>query len=73
MLLTFGLVDPALRGLVEIVHEIDLRDGRYLRPETAGIDAVLRGWRQADLTDIDLERNGIALFEALYAAQLLNS
>ena len=73
MLLAFGLVDPALRGLVEIVHEIDLRDGRYLRPETAGIDAVLRGWRQADLADIDLERNGIALFEALYAAQLLSS
>jgi len=34
---------------------------------------VFRGWRQADLADIDLERNGIALFEALYAAQLLSS
>jgi hypothetical protein len=73
MLLAFGLVDPALRGLAEIVHEIDLRDGRYLRPETAGIDAVLRGWRQAGLADVDLERNGVALFEALYAAQRLSS
>ncbi len=72
MLLAFGLDDPALRGLVEIIHEIDLRDGRYLRPETAGIDAVLRGWQQAGLTDAELERNGSALFEALYAARLVS-
>ena len=73
MLLAFGLNDPALCGLAEIVHEIDLRDGRYLRPETAGIDAVLRGWRQAGLADVDLEKNGVALFEALYDAHLLSS
>jgi hypothetical protein len=72
MLLAFGLDDPALRGLAEIVHEIDLRDGRYLRPETAGIDAVLRGWQQAGLTDAELERNGNALFEALYGARLVS-
>jgi hypothetical protein len=72
MLLAFGLDDPALRGLAEIVHEIDLRDGRYLRPETAGIDAVLRGWQRAGLTDAELERRGVALFEALYAARLVS-
>ncbi len=62
----FGLDDPGLRGISEIVHEIDLRDGRFARPETSGIDAVLKGWRA--LSDAEREAHGIALFEGLYAA-----
>ncbi len=68
MLLAFGLGDPALQMLAEIVHEIDLRDGRYARPETAGVEAILAGWLTAGLSDAGLETNGIALFEGLYAA-----
>jgi len=44
MVAAFGLEDPSLRLMGEIVHEIDLRDGRYVHPETAVIDAVLKGW-----------------------------
>jgi hypothetical protein len=65
---TFGLDDSGLRALAEIVHEIDLRDGRYARPETAGVDAILKGWLLAGLSDADLEAHGIALFDGLYAA-----
>lgn len=68
MLRAFDLKEPALPLLAEIVHDIDLRDGRYQRPETAGIDAILKGWLLAGLTDADLERQGIALFDALFAA-----
>lgn len=68
MLRAFQLEEPALSSLAEIVHEIDLRDGRYQRPETAGIDAALRGWLLAGLPDRELETRGIALFEGLYAA-----
>jgi hypothetical protein len=68
LLLAFGLDDPALRSVAEIVHEIDLRDGRHMLPETAGVEAVLRGWHAAGLTDAELAENGRALFEALYAA-----
>jgi hypothetical protein len=68
MLLAFSLDDPALRSVAEIVHEIDLRDGRYLRPETAGVEAVLRGWHEAGLPDAELAENGRVLFEALYVA-----
>jgi hypothetical protein len=64
----FGFDDPALRAMAEIVHEIDLRDGRYTRPETTGIDAILRGWLVADLSDAELEVHGVALFEGMYAA-----
>jgi len=66
MVRAFGLDDPALRAIAEIVHEIDLRDGRYVRPETPGIDAVLRGWMSR--SDADREPHGVALFDGLYAA-----
>ncbi len=66
MVEALGLTDPGLRALAEIVHEIDLRDGQYARPETAGIDAVLRGW--LTMPDADLETHGVALFEGLYGA-----
>jgi hypothetical protein len=66
MLKAFGLDDPALRAIAEIVHEIDLRDGRSARPEIAGVDAILTGWLV--LEDAEREAHGIALFEGLYVA-----
>jgi hypothetical protein len=68
MLAAFGLDDPGLAALAEIVHEIDLRDGRSVRPEIAGVDSVLAGWSTLNLPDGELERLGIALFEGLYSA-----
>ena len=63
---TFALDDPGLRAIADIVHEVDLRDGRYARAEIAGVDAVLRGWQ--GLSDTEREAHGIALFEGLYNA-----
>jgi hypothetical protein len=68
MVAAFGLEEPSLRLMGEIVHEIDLRDGRYVHPETAVIDAVLKGWRLMGFSDQELEAHGVALFEGLYAA-----
>ncbi|MBI4642051.1 MAG: chromate resistance protein [Candidatus Tectomicrobia bacterium] len=67
MVTAFRLDEPGLRAISEIVHEIDLRDGRYMRPEIAGVDAVLKGWLLAGLSDAELEAHGVALFEGLYA------
>jgi hypothetical protein len=67
MVRAFGLEDQVLQAMGEIIHEIDLRDGRYGHPETAGIDAVLKGWLLAGLADPELEAHGVALFEGLYA------
>jgi hypothetical protein len=72
MVAAFGLDDPVLRTMGEIVHEIDLRDGRYARPETAGVDAILKGWLLARFENAALEAHGIALFEGLYAALARN-
>jgi hypothetical protein len=67
MVRAFGLEgDAALQGLGQIVHEIDLRDSQYHRPQTAGVDALLRGWLLANFSDSALELHGIALFEGLY-------
>ena len=66
MVATFGLDEPSLPTIGEIVHEIDLRDGRYTRPETAGVDAILQGWLLAGFSDTVLEAHGVALFEGLY-------
>ena len=67
MVRAFGLEDQVLQAMGEVIHEIDLRDGRYGHPETAGIDAVLKGWLLAGFTDAELEAHGVALFEGLYA------
>lgn len=62
----FRLDDPALLPIAEMVHEIDLRDGKYHRCETEGIAAILKGWLLGGLEDQELETNGMSLFEGLY-------
>ena len=39
----FGLEDPALRAIAEIVHDIDLKDAKFGRTEAAGIDQLIAG------------------------------
>jgi hypothetical protein len=68
MLRTFGLEEPVLQALAEIVHEIDVHDGVSARPEIGGVDALLRGWQLAGIPDAEMERRGLLLFEGLYAA-----
>jgi hypothetical protein len=41
MVAAFSLDDTSLRTIGEIVHEIDLRDSRYVHPQTMGVDAIL--------------------------------
>jgi hypothetical protein len=68
LIAAFGLDDPALAPMAEIVHTIDLQDDRSRAPEIPGLDRVLRGWLTAGLSDQELERHGIVLFEGLYAS-----
>jgi hypothetical protein len=66
MLQAFNLRDAGLDVMAEIIHEIDLKDGRYVRTEIQGVAAILDGWRSTKFTDQELELHGIALFEGLY-------
>lgn len=42
----FDLQDPALQSIAEIVHDIDLRDNKYGRKETEGVDQIITGFSQ---------------------------
>jgi hypothetical protein len=59
--------DPALRAIGEIVHDIDLKDEKFGRPEAPGIAAVLSGISRARATDAERVRHGVAIFDGLYA------
>lgn len=62
-----ALRDRRLTHLAEIVHEADLRDGKFPRDEARGIDLAIRGFLAANSDDHDVLTHGLALFEGLYA------
>src|SRR5262249_10627294 len=43
MLERFGLGDPALAAIGELVHDIDLKDSKYEREETTGLAHMIIG------------------------------
>ena len=61
-----GLRDRRLSRLAEIVHEADLRDGKFPRDEARGVDLVIRGFLAANADDHQVLEHGLALFEGLY-------
>jgi hypothetical protein len=60
--------DGALKPITEIVHDIDLKDGKFGRPETAGVAQVLTGLFAASSDDPTRLERGFALFDDLYAS-----
>jgi hypothetical protein len=63
-----GLADPRLRQLAEIVHEADLRDGKFARVEAAGIDLAVRALLAALPDDQAVLAQGLTLFDGIYRA-----
>jgi hypothetical protein len=61
-----GLSDPGLRPIAEIVHDIDLKDAKFAREETPGIDCIIAGIAMAHKDDEARLARGSALFEDLY-------
>jgi hypothetical protein len=62
----FRLGDPALRHLGEIVHDIDLKDAKFGRPEALGLEHLLAGIAMRHQDDPARLADGAAAFEALY-------
>ena len=62
-----GLRDRRLTRLAEIVHEADLRDGKFPHEEARGIDVAVRALLAASPDDAQVLAQGMALFEGLYA------
>jgi len=65
-----GLDDPGLTPIGQIVHDIDLKDSKFERPETAGIERVLQGIALALKDDKARLERSAPIFDGLY--QLLS-
>ena len=63
----YELEDPVLREIAEIVHDADLMDEKYGRPESEGLDAIIRGMQMVLPDDETLTGYTDVLFDGLYA------
>jgi hypothetical protein len=61
-----GLTDRALREVGEIVHDIDLKDAKFGRPEAPGIERLITGLALANPEDQARLERGMILFDELY-------
>jgi hypothetical protein len=60
--------DRALREIAEVVHAIDIKDGKFDRPDAAGIERVVQGIVLESADDEERLRRGSALFDGLLAS-----
>jgi hypothetical protein len=67
----FGLSDDGIREISEIVHDLDLKDGRFGRADATVVGALVDGLREVHDQDDELLERGMAMFEALYRANSL--
>jgi hypothetical protein len=61
-----GLADPALRAIAEVVHDIDLKDGKFAREQTAGIAHVIAGISMTQKDDLLRIERGSAILDDIY-------
>jgi len=66
LLRRFGLKDRALAWIGEIVHDVDLKDGKFNHQETVGIDHLIAGIAMRHKDDEARLRDGAAVLEGLY-------
>lgn len=61
-----GFANRALTEIAEIVHDIDLKDGKFGRPEAAGLERLLIGMVIANPEDEARLERGFVLFDELH-------
>ena len=64
----FAIEEPAIARIAAIVHDLDLKDGRFGAPEALTVGTVIDGLQLSVSEDDALLDHGIALFESLYRA-----
>jgi hypothetical protein len=62
----FGIDDPAVVRLSQVVHDIDLKDSHFGALEAPTVAAAIEGLQMACADDHALLEQGIGLFEALF-------
>jgi hypothetical protein len=68
LLEAFGLRGKVLRKLAEVVHDLDLKDGKFANSQASGVETILLGIRRTAKDDREALEEGIKTFERLYAA-----
>ena len=67
LLARFALREPGLQGVAEVVHDIDLKEHKFGRAETAGVAATIAGLCRAHRDDEARLERGTVVFESLLA------
>jgi hypothetical protein len=62
-----GVSDKALSAIAQIIHNLDLKDGKFDRPETAGIGHIVEGICESQSEDAARIARGSAMLDDLYA------
>jgi len=65
LLKRFGLAEPGLAAIGEVVRDIDYKDSKHGRPETAGIAALVKSIAEADSTDAARMERAAPVFDGL--------
>jgi hypothetical protein len=63
-----GLKNAALASVAEIVHDIDIKDAKFERPEAPGVERLLQGILATHAEDDERLARGFALLDDLYGS-----
>ncbi len=66
LLKRFQIDDRALQPIGEIVHDIDLKDSKFERPDAPGVERLIAGIAMAHKDDEGRLTQGSAVFDGLY-------
>ena len=62
----FAIADPATARLSQVIHDLDMKDGRYGASEGTAVGRLVDGLRQLYRDDDALLAQGIILIDALH-------
>jgi hypothetical protein len=62
----FGIREPAVTRISAIVHDLDLKDGKFGAPECSTVSTMIDGLQLAYADDDVLLEQGMTLFDSLY-------
>jgi hypothetical protein len=62
----FGVTEKKVRLISQAIHDADLDDEKFGRPEGIAINQILKGWAKQGIPDEELLRRGMDIIEGLY-------
>jgi hypothetical protein len=67
LLKRFDIRDATAQQIGEMIHDADIEDAKFQRPDCVGLDRLFKGWARLGLSDQAIIAKGFECFEALYA------